>query len=129
MIAVGFMVGAAATGCYMAVRNRRRDLYERKRGHTDADPPIPSPTPYPWMSQAVRVAMSSAIQYGLTDPDEIALYAAKWAYPLSPDGSPAVRNPHVRQGTRDRVLHQKLVARARCLISTATDRTLNPEQE
>jgi hypothetical protein len=90
----------------------------------------PSPTPYPWMSTSVNVAIKAGMRRGITDPDRLATYACKHSYPTTPWGSPATWYPFAKQGTHERGCYLRCLARARAIIAIDTDYAVNgPDEE
>ena len=124
-IAIGLVIGGLCARTPAPRSQRMRYGQRMNDAHGK-----PSPTPYPWMSTNVNIAIKSGLSKGITDPDALALYACKHSYPVTPWGSPATWNPFAKQGTHEKACYLKCLARARALIAIDTDYAVNgPDSE
>ncbi len=122
-IAIGLVIGSL---CATKPVNRPPKL---KYGQRMSGPYRPSPTPYPWMSNHVNVAIRAGIARGIRDPEQLALYACQHSYPVTPRGSPATWNPFAKQGPHERGCYLRCLARARAIIAIETDYYVNGPDE
>ncbi len=123
-IAIGLFIGGLCART-PAPRSQRMPYGQRASG-----PYKPSPTPYPWMSTNVNIAIKSGMARGIKDAEALALYACQHSYPVTPWGSPATWNPYAKQGTHERGCYLRCLARARALIAIDTDYAVNgPDSE
>ena len=123
-IAIGLVIGGLCART-PAPRSQRMPYGQRASG-----PYKPSPTPYPWMSTNVNIAIKSGMARGIKDAEALALYACQHSYPVTPWGSPATWNPYAKQGTHERGCYLRCLARARALIAIDTDYAVNgPDSE
>jgi len=123
-IAIGLVIGGLCART-SAPRSERMPYGQRASG-----PYKPSPTPYPWISTNVNIAIKAGMARGIKDPEALALYACQHSYPVTPWGSPATWNPFAKQGTHERGCYLRCLARARALIAIDTDYAVNgPDSE
>mgnify|MGYP007063846003 CR=1 FL=1 len=90
--------------------------------------PPASPTPYPWMSQHVNIAINQAIRNGFESAEEIATWACRETYPLTPRGNPAVWNHKTRsQGRHEKICWMRCLARVQHILARSADLAINGE--
>ena len=123
-IAIGLVIGS------LCARTPAPQSSKLKYGQRVSGPYKPSPTPYPWMSNAVNIAIRAGMARGIEDPEKLAVYACQHSYPKTPWGSPATWNPFAKQGTHERGCYLRCLARARAILAIETDYAINgPDEE
>lgn len=80
---IGLCVGVLVAGCTAWAVAGRRETPRAALGTRALDP-----TSIPWVQAAVDTMIWSGLQNGITNPRELALFVARWVYPVSASGQP-----------------------------------------